>query len=169
MKKRVIAVVLAALLCVLSTMPVCAVGKADLTVTKITWTGNDGQVAPKTELEISVAVKNEGTAAVTKPFAVEVKFGTNVILRAKHTETLAAGKTATVKMGSVLMAAGDRMVSARVDVDGAIDEVSEKNNTMQRNLRVANDRLTPAYNADVVGDDYRRRLTAVFLKLTRNY
>ena len=131
-------------------IPVAAAGTPDLTVSALTWTPADGQVTPGTTVTITATVKNEGDASVTTPFVVTVSFGTQEILRTTCTATIGAGRSAKVTFPAWKAVTGDKMIAVRIDADNAIAEKSEKNNTRQRNLRVASDRLTPAYNADAV-------------------
>ena len=134
----------------LPVLPVAAAGTPDLVVSDLTWTPADGQVKPGTVMTITVTVKNEGDAAVSSPFAVTAAFGTQEILRTTCSTAIAAGRSAKVTFPAWKALTGDKMIAVRVDADNAIIEKSEKNNTRQRNLRIASDRLTPAYNADVV-------------------
>lgn len=151
---KLFAIVLAVILLVglLPVIPVAADGVADLTVTALSWTPADGQVKPGTKVIITAIVKNEGDAAVTTPFTVTAAFGTQEILRTSCTTSLSPRSSAKVTFPAWTAVAGDKMIAVRVDADNAVIEKSEKNNTRQRNLRVASDRLSPAYNADAVAE-----------------
>ncbi|MBR2406312.1 MAG: Ig-like domain-containing protein [Clostridia bacterium] len=125
---------------------------ADLIVESLDWTGGDGQVKPDTELTFTVKIKNVGTADVTEPFTVDIAFGTEVILTLTCEDGVKAGETVTLTSATWKAVEGDKMVSAHVNPDLAVAESNyATNNTYQTNLRVANDRYTPAY--DAVADD----------------
>ncbi|MBR2405636.1 MAG: hypothetical protein IKB04_01105 [Clostridia bacterium] len=143
MWKQRIAVLLVAALLLFTSVPAMANGTTDLTITALDWTGGDGQVTPGTQLTFNVTVKNTGSVALTAPLQVDISFGTNVIASLTHTGGVAAG--ASVKLTSQPWAAvaGDKMIAARITTGDS----NEKNNTKQSNLRVAANRLTPAYNA----------------------
>lgn len=138
------------LLGLLPVLPAAAAGTPDLVVSDLSWTPADGQVKPGTAVTIVATVKNEGDAAVTTPFVATVSFGTQEIVHMTYAIPVSAGGSAKITFPAWKATAGDKMIAVRVDAENAVAEKSEKNNTRQRNLRVANDRLTPAYNADVV-------------------
>ncbi len=125
---------------------------ADLTVELLDWEGGDGQVKPDTELVFAATVKNIGTADVTEPFKVDIAFGTEVIATVTHEGGVKAGESVTVKTEPWKAVVGDKMMSARVNPDLAVQEANHTtNNTYQTNLRVAEDRYVPAYE-DVAND-----------------
>lgn len=133
---------------------------ADLTVTKLTWTGGDGQVKPGTELVFTVEVKNVGTADVTEPFDVDVAAGQERLMRLNYNKGIKAGETVTLTSEPWAAAEGDHMMSARVNPTLTVAESNDRtNNAYQINLRVANDRLVPAYNADLVTEAGMTNLT----------
>lgn len=149
--KRIVAVFLGLVLLTVSS-GVCAAtppSKApDLIVSELEWTGGDGQVKPNTELTFSVTVKNQGTAAVTEPFTVDVNFGTEQLFRLTHQGGLAVGAEVTLTTPAWMAVSGDRMVSARVNSTKTVTEVEDwDNDTFQRNLRIGTDRYEPAYEA----------------------
>lgn len=149
--KRLIAVLAALVLCMMigSGFTVSAApdtGAADLTVVSLDWTGGDGQVKPGTKLTFSVKVKNTGTATAS-PFAVDILFGTDRLFRLTQADSLAAGQTVTLTSPVWTAVKGDKMISARADAAEAVFEASEKNNSKQTNLRVANNRYEPADEA----------------------
>ena len=126
---------------------------ADLVVDALDWDGGDGQVKPDTELTFKVTVSNVGTADVTGAFTVDVAFGTETILTLTHADGLKAGDSVTLTSEPWKAVEGDKMISARVNPDLAVEESNyATNNTRQTNLRVAEDRYVPAYNADVVAE-----------------
>ena len=123
---------------------------ADLVVEALDWTGGDGQVKPGTKLTFTATVKNKGTADVAEPFKVEFRFGTDVVATAAC-DGVKAGESVTVTAKPWRAIKGDRMLSAIVNPDLTVSESNySTNNTRQINLRVANERVEPAYNADVV-------------------
>ncbi|MBR2405734.1 MAG: hypothetical protein IKB04_01600 [Clostridia bacterium] len=150
--KRVITTLLALIL-VIGCLPVsgAAAGKADLTVESLTFTGGDGQITPETTLTIHVTVANNGNAAAEE-FTVQLYTAAIDLVRQSTVESLAAGKTTTV-IFHVLFSAkmkgamGDYMLVAEADATNTVAESNERNNTRQRNLRVANDRVAPAYSS----------------------
>ena len=126
---------------------------ADLVVDALDWDGGDGQVKPDTALTFKVTVSNIGTADVTEAFKVDVAFGTESILTLTHEGGLKAGESVTLTSEAWNAVEGDKMISARVNPDLAVEESNyATNNTYQINLRVAADRYAPAYNADVVAE-----------------
>ncbi len=123
----------------------------DLVVTAIDWSG-DGQVKVGTVLHFSVTVKNQGTAAVSVPFTVDIGYGTEKLFTLTHTAGLAVGAEVTLTSPAYTAQSGDRMVTARVNSTGTVTESEEwDNDTLQRNLRIGNDRYEPAY-AEVLND-----------------
>ena len=121
---------------------------ADLVVDVLDWDGGDGQVKPDTELTFKATVSNVGTADVTGAFSVDIAFGTETILTLTHEGGLKAGESVTLTSEAWKAVAGDKMVSARVNPDLAVEESNyATNNTYQTNLRVAEDRYAPAYDA----------------------
>lgn len=146
--------VLSALVLMLSLVPMAAAETettVDLTVSELSWTGGDGQVTPDTELTVSVKVTNEGMADAAGPIALTLSFGQECIRKAT-VAALAAGETVTVTFDAWTATAGDRMMVVAVDTESAVAESEERNNSVQRNLRVANDRLESAYEytADIL-------------------
>ena len=148
MFKKGMALLLCVLLLLCGTLPVTADSECDLTVTALAWTGGDGQVTPGTALTFNVTVKNQGAAALSEALEVEILFGTDVITKITHTGGVAAGASAQLTSQPWQAAAGDKMIVARI----VNQDSNLKNNTKQRNLRVAQDRVQPAFNADVVGE-----------------
>ena len=148
MFKKWMAVLMIILVAFGGAVPAMAADACDVTVTALSWTGGDGQVTPDTELVFNVSVKNQGTDALTGALEVEILFGTEVITKITHASGVAGG--ATVKLTSQPWKAvvGDKMIVARI----VNDDSNTKNNTKQRNLRVANNRVEPAYNADAVAE-----------------
>lgn len=149
--KRWIAVLTAAILCVAlgcgsSVSAASDTGAADLTVVALDWAGGDGQVKPGTKLTFTVTVKNVGNAAASA-FDVDVAFGTQRLYRLTCAEGLAVGRSVTLTSPVWTAVTGDKMISARADATDVVFEVSEKNNSKQINLRVANDRYEPADEA----------------------
>ncbi len=138
--KRVMSLLLALILLLGCVPVVCAASRPDLTVTDLSWTGGDGQVAPGTSLTITATVKNNGSADITVPFTVAI-YTTSVRIAEQMVNTLDAGKSTTVTFSAWKATAGDYMVVAEADTAKAVAESDERNNTHQRNLRVANDRL----------------------------
>lgn len=127
------------------------VADADLVVESLDWDGGDGQVKPGTKLTFKAEIANVGKADVTEPFTVDIAFGTEVILTLKHEGGVKAGEKVTVTSEPWEAVEGDKMISATVNPDLAIEESNyTTNNTRQINLRVAKDRLAPAYNAEEV-------------------
>lgn len=125
----------------------------DLTVEAVDWEGGDGQVKPGTELTFTVTVANEGTEDVTEPFDVDIALGTQVIMTLTHEGGVKAGETVEITAEPWAAVEGDKMLSAHVNPALTVAESNyDTNNTYQTNLRVAEDRLTPAYNADVVAE-----------------
>ena len=123
---------------------------ADLVVEELDWTGGDSQVKPGTKLKFTATVKNKGTADVTQPFKVEFRFGTDTVATATC-KGVKAGESVEVTAKPWRAVKGDRMLSAVVNPDLAVSESNyTTNNTRQSNLRVAKERVEPAYNADVV-------------------
>ncbi len=140
------------MLCVLillcGTVPAMADGVCDLLVAELAWTGGDGQVTPGTELVFNVTVKNQGTVALAEALEVEILFGAEVITKIAHTGGVAAGASVKLTSQPWKAVAGDKMIVARI----ATGDGNTKNNTKQRNLRVAQNRVQPAFNADVVSE-----------------
>lgn len=141
------AVLMVGMICPLSAS---AAAGADLTVTALDWNGGDGQVKPGDTLEFTVTVKNVGDAAASGPIEVQLSFGTESLMLLTHEGALDAGASVMLTSQPWAAVAGDRMLAARVDPAGKVEETNRLNNTKQTNLRVAKDRLTPAYNADIV-------------------
>ena len=117
----------------------------DLVAESIDWQGGDGQVKPGTRLKFEVTIKNEGTADVTQPFAVEVLAEGECIASATYEGGVKVGETVTVVTKAWKAKAGDYMVAARVNATCSVVESSTANNACQANLRVAKDRVTPTY------------------------
>lgn len=121
---------------------------ADLIVENLDWTGGDGQVKPDTALTFTAKIKNQGTADVTQPFTVDIAFGTEVIFTLTCDKTVKAGETVELTSDEWKAVEGDKMVSATVNPDLAVAESNyTTNNTYQTNLRVADERYAPAYDA----------------------
>lgn len=149
--KRWVAVLAATILCLalgcgFSVSAAPDTGAADLTVVSLDWAGGDGQVKPGTKLVFTVTVKNAGTAAASA-FDVDIAFGTQQLYRLTCSDGLAAGEAVTLSSPLWTAVTGDKMISARADATDAVFEVSEKNNSKQTNLRVADNRYMPADEA----------------------
>lgn len=144
-KRRGVAVVLIVLLMLTLFAPsVAAEGAPDLVVTDIAWQG-DGQVRPNTVLQFAVTVKNEGTAAVTEAFTVDIGFGTERLFRLTCEEDVPVGGTVTVTSPAWTAKSGDRMLTARVNSTNSVTENEAwDNDTMQRNLRIGTERYQPS-------------------------
>ena len=143
MKKRFFAALLALVVCCMSMgIPASAATDTDLVVTDFYW-NNTAEVKPGTELIFSVTVKNEGTSAVTQP--VEITFGSakTTFTSATYSDGIPAGGTVTIQSQPWKAVAGDYMAAVRVNSTGAVAESKTHNNTMQTNLRVAEDKLAP--------------------------
>ena len=148
--RRIIAALLIAVLCLLPLPTVAAEenGTADLIVSELVWTGGDGQVAAGTRLVFSVTVKNQGAVAVSQPFCVDIGFGTERLFQLTHTGGLAAGATVTLTSPTWAATGGDRMVTARANSTETVPETQRwDNNVLQRNLRIADDRYEPSFDA----------------------
>lgn len=140
-----IAMVLVLMLALVPTAAAETAASPDLTVDKLVWAG-DGQVTPGTVLTVSVDVTNTGAANVEESVALTLAFGQEVIGRTTI-DGIDAGETLTVTFDAWTATAGDRMLVAAVDTEAAVAESEERNNTVQRNLRVAADRLTAAHES----------------------
>lgn len=145
MKRLFVAVVLIVLLMLTLFAPsVAAEGAPDLVVTDMAWQG-DGQVQPNTVLTFTVTVKNEGTAAVTEAFTVDIGFGTERLFRLTCEQDVPVGGTVTVTSPAWTATSGDRMLTARVNSTNTVAETeSWDNDTMQRNLRIGTERYQPS-------------------------
>ena len=121
----------------------------DLTVTALSWTGDDnGQVDPGKEIVFSATVKNLGTddIPVGKTFTVDFSAGTEVVRTATYSGGVPAGEEVIITAAPWTAVAGDHMIAARVNAAWDIMETHMAgNNTYQLNLRVATDRLAPTY------------------------
>lgn len=137
----------------------------DLTISELLYSGDDnGQVDPGTEVTFSVVVKNNGTdpVPVGKKFTVDFAMGTEVIRTVTYKGGVPAGGEVVISAEPWAAVAGDHMIAARVNAAWDIMETHmQGNNTYQLNLRVATDRLTPAYDtvADAVEQAGMDRLT----------
>ena len=135
---------LALLMLTLFAPSVAAEGAPDLVVTDMTWQG-DGQVQPNTVLTFTVTVKNEGTAAVTEAFTVDIGFGTERLFRLACEQDVPVGGTVTVTSPAWTATSGDRMLTARVNSMNSVAETEAwDNDTMQRNLRIGTERYQPS-------------------------
>ena len=150
MGKRLAAAMLTLLLFVAllpaGTFAVTAAGTADLQVEKIGW-NTETEVKPGTAVTFEVVVKNVGTAATGAPIKVTFGTGTQQLRTVTHSSSIAAGATVTIKAEPWIAVKGDYMVAVRVNGDQAVAETSYKNNTKQANLRVADAKLTSAYDS----------------------
>ncbi len=134
--------------------------EADLTVTNLTWEGGDGQVKPGTRLTFTATVKNVGTADVTDPFYVDFSAGLDRIFRITYEGGVKAGEEVQITTKKWRAKAGDHMMAVRVNPTLTVAESNDRtNNSYQINLRVAKDRLAPAYNADLVAQAGMHNLT----------
>ena len=125
--------------------------EADLTVDSLTWTGGRGEVDPATELKFTATVTNVGGVDVTEPFFVDFSAGQERIARVEYSGGVKVGESVTVTTEAWAAVAGDHMMAVRVNPTLSVAENDyTKNNTYQINLRVAEDRLAPTYNADLV-------------------
>ena len=125
--------------------------KADLTVNSLTWTGGDGEVKPGTKLTFTTSITNVGTEDVTEPFDVDISAGQDRLMRLTYNKGIKAGETVEITAEPWAAVAGDHMMAVRVNPTLKVAESNDvTNNAYQINLRVAEDRLVPAYNADLV-------------------
>ncbi len=139
----------------------------DLMVESVDWDGDNGkgQVNPGAPITFKAIIKNKGTEAVPvgKAFTIDIASNGSVLRTLTYTGGIAAGATVTVTDTEAWTAvAGDHMISARVNASQSIYETNmETNNTHQLNLRVANDRVAPTYDAvaDAVEQAGMDRLT----------
>lgn len=139
--------------------------KIDLTPVELTWTGDDGigQAKPGAEIVFSVAVKNQGSEDLPaeQGLTVDIAAGTKVIRTLHYDGAIAAGETVTITDAQPWEAIeGDHMISARVNASRSIYETNLKTNqTIQLNLRVAEDVYAPAYNKEVIAQAGMDKLT----------
>ena len=136
---------------------------ADLIVDSLTWTGGYGQVDPDTELTFTVKITNEGTVDLPDAFTVDIAAGTTVIQQLTYDKGVKAGETVEITATEPWTAIeGDFMMSATVNPEAVVSEANYMtNNTYQINLRVKEDRVTPAYDevAQAVTDAGMHNLT----------
>lgn len=134
--------------------------EADLTVTSLSWQGGDGQVKPGTRLTFTATIKNVGTVDVTEPFDVDFSAGLNRIFRVTYEGGVKAGEEVQITTKKWKAVKGDHMMAVRVNPTLKVAEANDiTNNAYQINLRVAADRLTPAFNADLVTEAGMNNLT----------
>ncbi len=119
----------------------------DLVADSLFWEGGDGQVIPGTALSFFAVITNAGSADITQPFSVSLLAGTTPLLTTRYEAGLKSGATATVALGKWIATSGDYMMAVCVDFAQTVLESNERNNTYQRNLRVADNRLTSAYES----------------------
>ncbi len=139
----------------------------DLTVDSVGWTGDngEGQVPPGKPIMFNATIKNTGSSAVPagKPITIDIASNGTVLRTLTYTGGIAAGATVTVTDTEAWTAvAGDHMISVRVNASCTVGEIdTNTNNTHQLNLRVANDRVAPTYDAvaDAVEQAGMDRLT----------
>ncbi len=149
--KRFFSLLIATILCTTlfaASVPATAAetaGTPDLIVTSLTFQGGDGQVKSGTELRFCVTIKNQGTAAVQSDITVDIGFGTEQLFRLTKSGGLAAGASATLTSPTWTATEGDRMITARVSSSDT-EKQSWDNNTLQRGLRIGDNRYAPTYD-----------------------
>ncbi len=125
----------------------------DLIVESVAWDGDngEGQVNPGTPITFKAIIKNQGTADIPagQAFTIDIASNGTLLRTLTYAGGVAAGATVTVTDTEAWTAvAGDHMISARVNASLSVYETNTAtNNTHQLNLRVANDRLAPTYDA----------------------
>ena len=137
---------------VLGAFPAMAASGADLVITNLTFSGN-GQVTPGSRVTATVTVKNQGGAdAAAVAVTLNKVYHENGAPQVRSVVTfpkkgkLRAGESVTIESAAWAAETGDYMLAAVVNESREVAESSYKNNTIQRNLRVASNRVEPAYN-----------------------
>ena len=147
MKKRLLAVLLALVLCtgvLLESGVALAAEQADLIVTDLYW-NTPTQVKPGTEIVFSVKVKNAGSEAVNQPIVVNFGAAKDVFATVTYSDGIPAGGEVVIKSQPWTAVVGDHMLAVRVNATETVSESNTKNNTMQTALRVAEDVLEATF------------------------
>lgn len=147
MKKRILAMLLILVLsigCLPGNIRVFAATDADLVVTDFFW-NTATQVKPGSEIVFSVTVKNESTTAMTDTLEVTIGTAKTVFTTVSYSGGIPAGESVTIMSQPWKSVSGDHMVAVRVN--GTAGEKDKANNTMQTNLRVAEDVLISSFPA----------------------
>lgn len=127
----------------------------DLVVEDIIWDGGDSQVKPGDKLTFAATVRNTGEdkVKVDQSFVINFCLDGKVIATATHEGLLDSGDS-VILISEAAWAAegiGDHTISAHVNPTLSVLEINDANNTMQVNLRIANERLEAPEQAQVAG------------------
>ena len=128
----------------IGSLPVAA-ASMDLVVKEFTWNAGT-EITPGTSVVFTATIENEGNLEVNAPFTVTFGTADTVFTTITYTKPIAPRATITLESQPWSSVKGDYMVSVCVDVEKAITESDEANNSSQANLRVAEDKLSSAYS-----------------------